>query len=138
MAHAVAGVVLARLGSLVTLSCMPGAGCWPGVNRSDVGGGRATLRIRPSDVWTIDIGGVYQRIGNRDAQYVDAAAPPLTRAVPVAEPSSNDFRMGSVTVQRRSAGHRRPPVHHAQRAEPALRLPIGAVVVFVAHGFTAL
>jgi len=75
-----------------------------GVNRSDVGGGRATLRIRPSDVWTIDIGGVYQRIDNRDAQYVDGAAPPLTRAVPVAEPSSNDFRMGSVTVQRRSAG----------------------------------
>ncbi|SUJ06981.1 Uncharacterised protein [Sphingomonas paucimobilis] len=62
------------------------------------------MRIRPSDVWTIDIGGVYQRIDNRDAQYVDGAAPPLTRAVPVAEPSSNDFRMGSVTVQRRSAG----------------------------------
>ena len=75
-----------------------------GVNRSDVGGGRATLRLRPSDAWTIDIGGVYQRIDNRDAQYVDATAPPLTRAVPVAEPSSNDFRMGSVTVQHRSAG----------------------------------
>lgn len=75
-----------------------------GVNRSDVGGGRATLRLRPGDAWTIDIGGVYQRIDNRDAQYVDAAAPPLTRAVPVAEPSSNDFRMGSITVQHRSAG----------------------------------
>ncbi len=74
------------------------------VNRSDMTGGRAVLRIRPGDDWTIDLGGVYQRIDNRDAQYGDGAAPRLTRATPVAEPSSNDFRMGSVTLQHQGAG----------------------------------
>ncbi len=70
------------------------------INRSDLKGARGALRIRPDRHWTIDLGHVYQRIDNRDGQYVDAGAPRLTRRSAVAQPSLNNFAMTFLTVTR--------------------------------------
>jgi iron complex outermembrane recepter protein len=49
------------------------------VNRTNISGGRANLRLDLGDRWTADVGGIYQVISADDAQYADKNAPPLTR-----------------------------------------------------------
>ena len=50
------------------------------VNRTNIRGGRGTLRLDLGDRWAIDLGGIYQMITAEDAQYADKDAPPLTRS----------------------------------------------------------
>ena len=50
------------------------------INRTNIRGGRGTLRLDLGDSWAIDLGGIYQRITAEDAQYADKDAPPLTRS----------------------------------------------------------
>ncbi len=74
------------------------------VNGSDTLGGRAALRVGLSDHWKVDIGGILQDIRNRDAQYAVRGLPPLSRSSVEAQPSSNLFRTGYVTVTGRVGG----------------------------------
>lgn len=50
------------------------------VNRTNIYGGRGTLRLDLGDSWTAEVGGIYQSIEAKDAQYADKGAPPLTRS----------------------------------------------------------
>ncbi len=68
------------------------------VNRTLTRGGRATLRWRVADGWTIDLAGIGQRIDNRDAPYADVGAAPLTRSSRVAQPSHNLILSGRIVV----------------------------------------
>lgn len=74
------------------------------VNQTQTRGGRATLRWSPVDGWKIDFGGVVQRIANRDASYVNLGDPAWTRSSPMAQPSTDTFVSGSVTVSGRVGG----------------------------------
>jgi iron complex outermembrane receptor protein len=68
------------------------------INRTNIAGGRATLRLAPGDGWTIDIGGVLQRNHGDDSQYADAGGARLTRSSPVAEGFDAQYRMGEVVI----------------------------------------
>jgi len=74
------------------------------INRSDTLGGRAALRVPLAPDWRIDIGAIVQDIRNRDAQYAERGLPPLTRSSIAAEPSSDFFRTGYLTVSGRLGG----------------------------------
>ena len=50
------------------------------VNRTNIRGGRGTLRLDLGNSWAVDLGGIYQSITAEDAQYADKNAPPLTRS----------------------------------------------------------
>ncbi|WP_165831103.1 TonB-dependent receptor [Sphingomonas pokkalii] len=73
------------------------------VNRTDLAGARAALRYQAGNDWTIDIGGVYQRIYHADGQYTEAGDPPLARSAAIAQPALNDFRLAYVTATHRWA-----------------------------------
>lgn len=68
------------------------------VNRTRVGGGRATLRVQPGNGWTIEVGGVIQYIDTRDNQYAERGLPKLTHAANIAQPHDNDFKAANLTV----------------------------------------
>jgi len=71
-----------------------------GVNATSTLGLRGTLRIKPGSRWTIDVGGTFQRIANRDAQYTETTAPPLSRSSLVAQPATNRFALAQITVRK--------------------------------------
>ncbi len=66
------------------------------VNRTTIRGGRGTLRLDAGENWTVDLGGIYQRIKADDAQYTDRNAPPLTRRSLVEQGAS--ARYGAATL----------------------------------------
>lgn len=68
------------------------------INRTRTWGARATLRWRIADGWTLDLGGIAQRIDNRDAAYADEDAPPLTRSSLFAQPSYDRFVAGRMVI----------------------------------------
>ncbi|TZG29420.1 TonB-dependent receptor domain-containing protein [Sphingomonas montanisoli] len=68
------------------------------VNRTSIGGGRATLRVAPGDGWTIDLGGVFQDTDGRDSQYADRGQPPLTRASRTDGGFDADYVLGQLVV----------------------------------------
>ncbi|ANI76793.1 MULTISPECIES: TonB-dependent receptor domain-containing protein [Sphingobium] len=70
------------------------------VNRTDIYGGRATLRFAPTENWIIDLSGVYQHISGDDAQYADKTAGHLDRASSVAQPYSSDYALANLRVER--------------------------------------
>ena len=74
------------------------------VNAVHTWGGRADLRARVADGWTVDAGGIVQHIDNRDAPYADAGAPLLTRSSDVAQPSYNHILTASVVIDGDVAG----------------------------------
>ncbi len=74
------------------------------VNRTNVHGGRATLRWEPGDRWQIELGGLGQYIAGRDGQYAMRGLPPLSRRTTLAQPFDNDFLMGQVTLRKRWTG----------------------------------
>lgn len=74
------------------------------VNRVDTRGGRVALRWTPGGDWTIDLGGVAQRIDSRDAAYTDPGEPPLTRSSSIAQPAYDLFLSGNLTVAGRIGG----------------------------------
>ncbi|MFZ5707548.1 MAG: TonB-dependent receptor [Pseudomonadota bacterium] len=66
------------------------------VNDSRRYGGRASVRWKPAEDWTVDIGGVAQWIDADDSQYATRG---LRRSTRLAEPHDNDFLTGSVTIR---------------------------------------
>lgn len=70
------------------------------VNRARVRGGRATLRVKPGNDWTIDLGGVVQNIDTRDNQYAERGLPRLSHAANIAQPFDNDFRAANLTISK--------------------------------------
>lgn len=70
------------------------------VNRVDVRGGRGTFRFDAGNDWTIDLGGVYQTIASRDAQYADKNAPPLIRNSNVEQNAKAKYGLGTVVVMK--------------------------------------
>ena len=71
------------------------------VNQTRTDGGRIAMRWVPAAQWRIDVGGVAQRIDNRDAAYVDPTDPPWTRSSPLAQPSNDTFIAGTTTISGR-------------------------------------
>ncbi len=71
------------------------------VNRSLIQGGRATLRVRPSNGWTIDLGGVIQNIDTRDSQYAERGLPLRTHASNLDQPHDNDFKAGDIVIAKK-------------------------------------
>jgi len=71
------------------------------INRTDVSGGRAALRVDAGDSWDIEIGGVAQNTNGRDGQYALSTLPPLKRESDFAQPYDNDYRLASLTVRRK-------------------------------------
>ncbi|MDP1027585.1 TonB-dependent receptor [Sphingomonas sp. KR1UV-12] len=69
------------------------------VNDTLTRGGRVTVRFRPTDSWTIDVGGVVQDIASRDGQYAERGLGPLRHASAIAQPFDNDYALASLTVQ---------------------------------------
>ena len=63
-------------------------------------GVRGAFRFEPGDHWSVEIGGVYQSIDNRDAQYTESTGRPLSRATPIEEPSKSRFYLGQITVRK--------------------------------------
>lgn len=70
------------------------------INRSRVGGGRATLLLDAGDGWTLELGGLYQATTIDDAQYADREGPPLTRSSPVIEDSSAHYTMAMMVLRK--------------------------------------
>jgi outer membrane receptor protein involved in Fe transport len=73
------------------------------INRTNIGGGRATLLIEPGDDWRVQFGAVLQRIHGLDSQYADRDLPPLERASPTDGGFDADYRMASLVVEKRWA-----------------------------------
>ncbi|KHL25679.1 TonB-dependent receptor [Croceibacterium mercuriale] len=72
------------------------------VNRSDVLGGRATIRVEMAPGWTVDLMGIGQRIDAADSQYADriaaARSDGLERDALVTEGSDASFGQGQLVV----------------------------------------
>lgn len=73
------------------------------INRSNIFGGRATLRARLGG-WTIDLGGTFQSTDNLDSQYADRNAAPLTRNSRLRQGSDARYGLGELVVSRRFDG----------------------------------
>jgi len=69
------------------------------INRSNIYGGRATLRGEVGG-WTIDLGGTFQKTHNLDSQYADRDAPPLTRDSKLPQGSDATYALGEVVATR--------------------------------------
>lgn len=74
------------------------------INRTDMVGGRAALRIDPGDDWDIEIGVLAQDVRGHDGQYALSTLPPLMRSASFAQPYDNDYRLGAITVRKRLGG----------------------------------
>jgi outer membrane receptor protein involved in Fe transport len=71
------------------------------VNRTNILGGRGTLRFALAPDWTIDVVGLAQSNRALDSQYADRDGPPLTRAAAVPEGSNANYRQGQVVISGR-------------------------------------
>jgi outer membrane receptor protein involved in Fe transport len=74
------------------------------VNRTRIRGGRASGLLRLGGDWSLEAIGMVQSIDGRDGQYADRDLPDLTRRTMIAQPFSNDYALGSLTVRGRIAG----------------------------------
>ncbi len=70
------------------------------VNGTNIFGGRAALRFAPSEDWTIDVNGLYQRIDGDDAQYGSRSAGRLARESSVAQPYSSDYALANIRIEK--------------------------------------
>ena len=68
------------------------------INRTDTVGGRASLLLEPGDGWSIDLGGLVQRIDAADAQYAEVAIGPLARRSVLGQPFHNEISLGRAVV----------------------------------------
>jgi outer membrane receptor protein involved in Fe transport len=69
------------------------------VNRTRISGGRALAKVELGGGWSTEAGAVYQRIDGRDGQYADRALRDLTRMTFFAQPFSNDYALGYLTLR---------------------------------------
>lgn len=70
------------------------------VNRTNIRGGRGTLRLDLGDNWTADLSGLYQTIEADDAQYADKDAPPLTRSSLVEQAAKAHYGAAMVVLMK--------------------------------------
>lgn len=68
------------------------------VNRTDLAGGRATLRVSLGDNWNVDLTGLGQRTRGADSQYADRDGTPLTRLAGVSEGFDADYWHGQMVA----------------------------------------
>jgi iron complex outermembrane receptor protein len=68
------------------------------VNRTQIRGARGTLRLSPSENFTVDIGGIYQHNISDDAQYIDREADRLTRLSSVIQAADARYGMASLVL----------------------------------------
>lgn len=68
-------------------------------NSAQTVGGRLSLRWRPAQDWTVDIGVLQQDLNVRDSQYVVDGMHSLKRANMLPEPTDNDFKMAHATIE---------------------------------------
>jgi len=73
------------------------------INRTTIGGGRATLLLQPLPDWRVQLGGVVQHNHGRDSQYADPDLPPLERASPTDGGFDADYRLASLVVEHKGA-----------------------------------
>jgi iron complex outermembrane recepter protein len=71
------------------------------VNRTEIFGGRATLRYELAPDWTVDLMGVAQTTRAADSQYADREGPPLERSAAVVEGAEADYVQGQFVVSGR-------------------------------------
>jgi outer membrane receptor protein involved in Fe transport len=71
------------------------------VNRTDILGGRGTIRVELAPDWTVDVVGLAQTNHALDSQYADRGGPPLTRAAVVPEGSDADYTQGQLVISGR-------------------------------------
>lgn len=67
-------------------------------NRVTMYGGRASMRFKPANDWTIDAGVAGQRIRGRDAQYADRNSLTRTRRGDFRQPFRNDYALADLTL----------------------------------------
>lgn len=70
------------------------------VNRTNIRGGRGTLRLDLGSSWAVDLGGIYQTIRAEDAQYADKNAPPLTRSSLVEQGAKARYGSAMVVIMK--------------------------------------
>lgn len=68
-------------------------------NRSAIVGARMALRWTPLTDWVVDVAGVFQNINVKDSQYVIVSDDTIKRTARIPEPSDNDFRALSGTIE---------------------------------------
>ncbi len=73
------------------------------VNATSTDGGRAALRLRPADAWTIDLTGLGQHIASADPQYAVRADGPLSQPALLRQPYRDTTMLGSLGIRRESA-----------------------------------
>ena len=71
------------------------------VNRTDILGGRAMVRVEAGPDWTVDLIGLGQSNRAHDSQYADRDGPPLSRAARVREGAEADFLQGQLVISGR-------------------------------------
>ena len=71
------------------------------VNRTDTVGGRIALAVDPGNGWSVEVGGLAQRIDAADAQYAETIVGPLTRRSRLAQPYSSDIKLLRAVVRKR-------------------------------------
>lgn len=109
-----AGVLNVPLGTDVATRVVAYGGTTPGmvddiqrglhaVGRSRILGGRAVVEARLAGDWSIEAGGAFQRIDHRDARYAEGPDNPPARSSSIAQPASNMFGLGEITVRKRWA-----------------------------------
>ncbi|SDA12560.1 TonB-dependent receptor [Sphingomonas sp. NFR15] len=76
------------------------------INRTNIAGGRATLRIDLGGGWTTDLGGIVQDTHGDDSQYADAGGARLVRNSPVAEGFDTSYRLGQAVIAKESGALR--------------------------------
>ena len=74
------------------------------VNRTRILGGRASGLLRLGGDWSLEATALVQSIEGRDGQYADRDLPDLTRRTLIAQPFTNDYALGSLTVRGRIGG----------------------------------
>lgn len=68
------------------------------INRTNVSGGRATMRVALGTDWFVDLGGTHQQVHGADSQYADAAGSRLERDSPVTEGFSSAYTLGQIVL----------------------------------------
>jgi outer membrane receptor protein involved in Fe transport len=71
------------------------------VNRTDILGGRAIVRVEIAPKWTIDLIGLGQSTRSDDSQYADRDGDPLTSSAKVREGSRADYLHGQFVISGR-------------------------------------
>ncbi|WP_374408427.1 TonB-dependent receptor [Pelagerythrobacter sp.] len=71
------------------------------VNRTDILGGRAMVRVEVAPEWTVDLVGLGQSTRSVDSQYADRGGDPLTSSASVREGSRADYLHGQFVVSGR-------------------------------------